>query len=99
VAEAVALPGAIANANTMERGGQLLTGRELDVLRLLAAGRSNPEIADALFISRRTVTTHVTNLFAKLGVANRVEATTEARRRGLVADEQPDPTYAAGPLR
>jgi predicted ATPase/DNA-binding NarL/FixJ family response regulator len=99
VAEAVALPGAIANANTTERGGHPLTRRELDVLRLLAAGRSNPEIADALFISRRTVTTHVTNLFAKLGVANRVEATTEARRRGLVADGRPASTYLAQPPR
>jgi DNA-binding NarL/FixJ family response regulator len=64
---------------------ELLTARETDVLGLLVAGRSNPEIADALFISRRTVTTHVTNIFAKLGVSNRVEATTAAQRRGLVS--------------
>jgi predicted ATPase/DNA-binding CsgD family transcriptional regulator len=69
-----------------------LTLREREVLHLLAAGRSNPEIADALFISRRTVTTHVTNLFAKLGVANRVEAVTAAQRRRLLAAEQPAPT-------
>jgi DNA-binding NarL/FixJ family response regulator len=68
-------------------------------LALLVAGRSNPEIADTLYISRRTVTTHVTNLYAKLGVANRVEATIEARRRGLVADEPSAPTYSAEPLR
>jgi predicted ATPase/DNA-binding CsgD family transcriptional regulator len=66
-----------------------LTIRELDVLGLLVAGRSNPEIASALFISRRTVSTHVTNLFAKLGVSNRVEATVAARQRGLIYDDQP----------
>jgi DNA-binding NarL/FixJ family response regulator len=67
---------------------QTLTSREHEVLGLLAAGWSNPEIADALFISRRTVTTHVTNLFAKLGVGNRVEAVTAAQRHGLLAADQ-----------
>jgi predicted ATPase/DNA-binding NarL/FixJ family response regulator len=65
-----------------------LTSREHEVLRLLAAGWSNPEIAEALFISRRTVTTHVTNLFAKLGVGNRVEAVTAAQRQGLLTADQ-----------
>jgi predicted ATPase/DNA-binding NarL/FixJ family response regulator len=68
--------------------GQTLTSREHEVLRLLATGLTNPEIADALFISRRTVTTHVTNLFAKLGVGNRVEAVTTAQRQGLLAADQ-----------
>jgi DNA-binding NarL/FixJ family response regulator len=63
---------------------EVLTARETDVLGLLVSGRSNPEIADVLFISRRTVTTHITNIFAKLGVSNRVEATTAAQLRGLV---------------
>ena len=54
----------------------------------LSAGRSNPEIADTLFISRRTVTTHVTNIFAKLGVSNRVEAVTTAQRQDCFADDQ-----------
>ena len=69
-----------------------LTLRELEVLILLVAGRSNPEIADALFISRRTVTTHVTNIFAKLGVSNRVEATTTAQRLGLLREHRPATT-------
>lgn len=86
VNEAVRVPRDISAPGDVATGAQRrLTSRERDVLRLLAAGRSNPEIAAALFISRRTVTTHVTNLFAKLGVSNRVEATTEAQRRGLLA--------------
>ncbi len=61
-----------------------LTPREREVLRLVIAGRSNPEIADALFLSRRTVTTHLTRIFAKLGVAGRAEAAALAVRRSLV---------------
>ena len=60
-----------------------LTPRELEVLRLLVAGRSNPEIAAALFISPRTATTHVSHIFAKLGVATRAEAVAFAHRHGL----------------
>ena len=61
-----------------------LTPRELEVLRLIVAGRSNPEIADELFISPRTATTHVTNILAKLGVASRTGAAARAVRDGLV---------------
>jgi non-specific serine/threonine protein kinase len=100
VAEALAVPEMAPEPDATETGDRhLLTARERDVLALLVAGRSNPEIAAALFISRRTVTTHVTSIFAKLGVANRVEATTEARRRGLVSDEEPTLTYSTRSLR
>jgi DNA-binding CsgD family transcriptional regulator len=61
-----------------------LSTREAEVLRLVAAGRSNPEIAQDLFISPRTVTTHLTHIFAKLGVEGRAEAAALAVRRGLI---------------
>jgi predicted ATPase/DNA-binding CsgD family transcriptional regulator len=61
-----------------------LTPREQDVLRLLVEGRTDREIAEALFIGPRTVQTHVANLFAKLDVNARAEAAAVAVRRGLV---------------
>jgi DNA-binding CsgD family transcriptional regulator len=60
-----------------------LTAREAEVLALVAAGRSNRQIAQALFISPKTVSVHVSNLLAKLGVAGRVEAAAIAHRLGL----------------
>ena len=61
-----------------------LTARELQVLRLVAIGRSNREIASALVISEHTVARHVQNLFAKLGVSSRTEAGAFAFTHGLV---------------
>ena len=61
-----------------------LSEREVAVLRLLAAGKSNQDIAAGLVISPHTVIRHVSNIFAKTGVANRVEAATYAHRHGLV---------------
>jgi DNA-binding CsgD family transcriptional regulator/tetratricopeptide (TPR) repeat protein len=60
-----------------------LTPREAEVLALVAAGRSNRQIAQALFISPKTVGVHVSNILAKLGVAGRVEAAAIAHRLGL----------------
>ncbi|HXS64415.1 MAG TPA: AAA family ATPase [Streptosporangiaceae bacterium] len=60
-----------------------LTEREREVLQLLAAGRSNPEIAQALFISAKTASVHVSNILAKLGVSGRVEAAAIAHRLGV----------------
>jgi non-specific serine/threonine protein kinase len=61
-----------------------LSRRELDVLRLLADGKSNQEVADALFISPHTVATHVANIMNKLGVDSRTGAALLAVRQGLV---------------
>ena len=60
-----------------------LTPRELEVLRLVAAGRTNGQIAEALFISRKTASVHVSNILAKLGVRTRTEAAAAAHRLGL----------------
>ena len=66
-----------------------LTRRETDVLRLIAAGRSNGEIAQRLYITPATVKTHINNLFAKTGVRDRAQAVTYAFRHGL-APTEPD---------
>jgi DNA-binding CsgD family transcriptional regulator len=60
-----------------------LTGREVEVLRLIAAGHSNQAIAQALFISPNTVLRHVSHIYAKTGVANRAQAAAYATRWGL----------------
>ena len=62
-----------------------LTERELLVLRLLVAGRSNGEIGAELFISRKTASVHVSNILRKLGVSNRAQAAALAERAGLVS--------------
>jgi DNA-binding NarL/FixJ family response regulator len=60
-----------------------LTGREAEVLRLMAIGRSNADIATVLSISLNTVATHVRNILAKTDCANRTEAAAYAMRHGL----------------
>jgi len=67
--------------DAIERLG--LTAREAEVLRLVADGRSNSQIAEALVISRKTASVHVSNILSKLGVSTRVEAAALAHRRGI----------------
>jgi len=71
------------NARAQETLG--ISGRELEVLALLAAGQSNKEIARRLEVSPNTVKTHVTKLFAKLEVSRRTEAIQKARELGMIA--------------
>jgi DNA-binding NarL/FixJ family response regulator len=62
----------------------VLTRRELEILRLLAYGKSHKEIAHDLYLSRKTVGTHVERLYRKLGAHSRQQAVTAARRHGLM---------------
>jgi DNA-binding CsgD family transcriptional regulator len=62
-----------------------LTARQAEVLQLLAAGLSNVEIADRLFVSPRTIETHVSAVMGKLGCSSRTEAVATAHREGLIA--------------
>jgi len=66
-----------------------LTSREREVLRLIAAGRSNREIASALFIAPKTASVHVSNILGKLGAASRTEAAAIAHREGLTSQPSP----------
>ncbi|MFJ6936512.1 ATP-binding protein [Streptomyces sp. NPDC101132] len=73
-----------------------LTSRERDVLRLVAAGRSNRQIAEELFISPKTASVHVSNILGKLGVTGRGEAAALAHRLRLFPRETPAQGVAAG---
>ncbi|MBV9809727.1 MAG: AAA family ATPase [Solirubrobacterales bacterium] len=73
--------GARAKHTRARHGWDSLTPGELRVVALAAEGRSNPEIAQLLFVSRRTVAWHLYNVFRKLGVSSRVQLVTEALRR------------------
>jgi DNA-binding CsgD family transcriptional regulator len=80
----LAHPSLARGSSPMPRYPDRLSAREVEVLRLIAGGKSNREIAAMLFISLNTVARHVSNIFAKTGAANRAEAATYAARHGLI---------------
>ena len=65
---------------------EALSERELAVLRLIATGRSNQEIADSLVIALSTVKSHINNLYGKLGTKRRTQAVAAAREMGLLSE-------------
>jgi DNA-binding NarL/FixJ family response regulator len=82
--------GFVSNGDSPTRGvvqPTLLSPRESEILRLLASGRSQREIATTLVISSKTVATHIQHVLSKLGVHSRAEAVAAAYRRGLVVDD------------
>ncbi|WP_328808109.1 helix-turn-helix transcriptional regulator [Nonomuraea antri] len=80
-----ALVGGVASAGGVAPSDVgLLTARETEVLRLVAEGLTNREIAERLFIAQKTVSVHVSNILGKLQVSTRTQAAAEGRRRGLV---------------
>jgi NarL family two-component system response regulator YdfI len=68
----------------LDPSGQILTPREVEVLRMIAEGLGNKEIASKLSISDHTVKFHISSIFAKLGASNRAEAVTLGIRHGLI---------------
>jgi DNA-binding NarL/FixJ family response regulator len=66
-----------------------LTEREADVLKLLVHGATNEEIGSKLFVTEKTVKTHLSAIFRKLDVSNRTQAATKAMREGIIADAMP----------
>ncbi len=73
------------NGRAEHPGALGLSDRERSVLELMASGSTNPEIAEALHLSKHTVKEHTSSVFRKLGVRNRTEAVQKAQRLGLVS--------------
>ena len=78
------IPTSVAAKLADRMGGSQLTARELEVLKLMARGKSNREVASELAITEGTVKGHVNNILSKLGVGDRTQAVTSALQRGIV---------------
>lgn len=78
------IPQDIANELAEHTADDVLTAREIDVLRLIGAGNSNKQIADQLSIGEATVKSHVTNILSKLGANDRAHAVTIGLKRGII---------------
>jgi DNA-binding NarL/FixJ family response regulator len=86
---------ALATGKPREDDAPDLTRRELEILRLVAEGHSNAQLARMLWVTEQTVKFHLSNIYRKLDVANRTEASRWAQRNGLLQDTQPVPALAA----
>jgi DNA-binding NarL/FixJ family response regulator len=89
IAAAARLPVGSASQGQLPREARRLTEREFEVLELVAAGRSNHDIADELFISHKTASVHVSHIIAKLEVSNRTEAAAYAHQNGILPPPAP----------
>lgn len=78
------IPAEIAASLAEHLGDERLTGRELEVLRLVGGGNRNRDIAEQLFISEETVKVHIKHIMEKLGAADRTQAVAIAIRRGII---------------
>jgi len=78
------IPSVVAERLAERMSGSDLTGRELEVLQQIVAGKSNKEIGTQLNISEATVKSHINNILSKLGVTDRTQAATTALQRGIV---------------
>ena len=78
------IPSEVAERLAERMTGSNLTGRELEVLQQIVAGKSNKEIGSELRISEATVKSHINNILSKLGVSDRTQAATTALQRGIV---------------
>ena len=78
------IPSDVAERLAGRMSGSALTGRELEVLQQIVAGKSNKEIGAHLHISEATVKSHINNILSKLGVSDRTQAATTALQRGIV---------------
>jgi two-component system NarL family response regulator len=83
------IPGSVARRLAEHVANPGLTHRELEVLRLMASGGSNREIARALYVTESTIKGHVNNILSKLGVRHRTHAVTVAVRRGIITLPEP----------
>lgn len=82
------LKGIVQRSRDGEKGEETLTERELVVLRLVARGASNQQIAEELVLSVNTVKSHLRNILDKLQLENRTQAATYALERGLVTNRE-----------
>lgn len=75
------------HAQTDDKKPVKLTKREAEVLSLIMLGKTSKEVAEALYVSKRTVDFHLANVYHKLNVSNRIQAFHEAMRLGLISAE------------